>query len=433
MPVGSSGTCVPKTLPGSVPELRALADVHGGYRKLFRWGAHYFGMTPLLRLAEWRLRLTGAETILITGTQGKTTTTRAVRRMLGLPLDVWGEANSNTRGEVPWTVLRERPGVPLIPVEVGDGINQLEDFAAVLHPRVSVVLNVGNEHLYLLETLEAVSDELATVITALPADGIAVLNHDDERVRVMATQAPGRVIWFGRAEGCDVRIVAVGRGDDAGIWVDLDVGGEIHRITTGLVGSHYGHVIAATVATGLAAGLAMPEIVARLTGLPPTPSRLEPMRSTRGALIFSDDFKATPETVHAGLDELSAWPAPRRWAVIGDLTNVADDVLDDEYAEVASHAGMVADEVVTVGPEWAERRHLWDGLPTRARHFETFGAATAAVAEGHDGADVIYVKGCEDTKIRRISLALTGRDVICAKVTCKVTHLRCEDCSQLTR
>ena len=100
---------------------------------------------------------------------------------------------------------------------------------------------------------------------------------------------------------------------------------------------------------------------------------------------------------------------------------------------MAEHAGTVADEVVTVGPEWAERQHLWNGLSTRARHFDTFAAATAAVASEHAGADVIYVKGCEDTKIRRISLALTGRDVTCAKVTCKLTHGRCEDCSQLSR
>lgn len=422
-----------ETLPTTLGQLRQLASVHGGYYRLFRWGGYFYGTKPLLRAARLRLRATSSGTILISGTQGKTTALRMIRQVLGLPLDAWSDSNTNVRGEVPWTVLREPRGAPLIPLEVGDGVGALPAFAAYLEPRMAVLLNVGQEHLAALRDLESAADELAVLLAALPEDGVAMLNHDDAHVRGLASPISTEVVWFGHDEGCAVRIRDEGRGPDGRLWVDVEVDGSVHRVATRLVGLHYAAAVAASVAVGLRCGIPIREVAARLAGLPPTPSRLEPMRSTKGATILSDDFKATPETVHAGLAEVAAWPAGRRWIILGDLTNLPDAEVTRHYADVARHAAEAGDEVVTVGDEWGSMSPAWQGLPISSRHAESFAAAVAIVADEHAEDDLIYVKGCEDTRIRRVSLALAGYDVRCAKPECKIVQVLCESCPALGR
>ena len=58
-------------------------------------------------------------------------------------------------------------------------------------PRYGIVTNVGVSHLERMKTPEVVAQAKSELPRALPADGIAILNYDDERVRAMA-----------RANGC---------------------------------------------------------------------------------------------------------------------------------------------------------------------------------------------------------------------------------------
>jgi UDP-N-acetylmuramoyl-tripeptide--D-alanyl-D-alanine ligase len=405
-----------------------MAGVHGGYVNLFRWGTLFYARTPLNVLARRRSR--NAQVVFITGTQGKTTTLRAARHLLGLPVDVWSNSNTNCRGEVPWSLLRQPRHATVMPVEAPDGNGELPVFIDALRPDAAVITCVGMEHVGLLGSMEAVVKEFADLLAALPADGFAVINADDPHLTALPTRA--RRFTFGRTPGCDVTIIEAHR--TAGrLSVTLEADRRRYRVDSRLVGLHYQHVVAATVALALAWGIPVQEAVDRLQDLPPTPARLEPFTSIRGATILSDDYKATPETVLAGLAEVGQWPAETRWAVLGDLTNLPGPDPRPEYEAVAAACAAQVDRVVTFGPGWGEHADVWSGLPVRVDHAESVLAAADPVLEGHGPRDVIYVKGCEDIRARRITLRLTGLRVTCARVECKKTLVRCENCSLVAR
>ena len=439
-------------LPRSPRQLRALAKVHGGYGRLTRWGLLFYGTRPLLALARVRALATGTRLIFVTGTQGKTTATRALRHLLGLTLDSWSDSNVNVRGEVGWTVLREPPrsssgrhggrrkqpsghvtaeATPYLPLEVGDGVGMLGVFTRALQPEVALVLNTGDEHLSLHGSATAVVAELAEVTSRLPANGVAVLNADDPGVNALADTTSARVVWFGKRPDSVVRITDAARDGQGRLVVTLQVADEQFVVRTRLIGLHYATVVAGVIATAVTLGIPTAAACERLATLPVTPSRLEPFRSSKRALILSDDFKATPETTLAGLREVAELSAARRWLVLGDLTNLPDTRLGDHYRDIAVAAARVGDEVVTYGPEWRDQRAAWDGMEASVTQFDDLAAAAAFVANGHGPHDLIYVKGSEDTRIRRITLSLAGYEVGCRLVECKKAYVLCENCADL--
>lgn len=421
------------SLPRSVADLRAIADMHGGYRALATHGLFYLGYPPLFAAARGSRVLRRQDIALITGTQGKTTSLRAVRHVLGLPLDNWSESSNNVRGEVAWTVLREGRGTRTVPVEAADGIGMMATYARWLRPRVSTVLNVGAEHLAGLGSLAAAADEMAPAVEVLPPDGCAVLNADDPHVRPLAERTSADVRWFGRSAQADVRIADVSADSQRRLIVTLRADGTQLVIPTQLVGGHYAHVVAAAVATGLALGVPVSQSAARLATLPVTPRRLEPTVTTGGATLLGDDFKTTPETIYAGLAEASLWPAQRRWVVIGELWMLPDGRVADHYRAVARAIAEVADDVITVGAPWLEHADAWRGLAVPVRSVVSVAEATALLAAESGEGDLIYLKGDEDFRLRRITLALQGRRVTCNRIECRRRQLMCDDCPHLAR
>jgi cyanophycin synthetase len=63
---------------------------------------------------------------------------------------------------------------------------------------VAVVTNVAPDHLGMrgINTLEQLAAVKAVVVEAVPRDGFAVLNADDELVRAMRRRCSGGVVWF---------------------------------------------------------------------------------------------------------------------------------------------------------------------------------------------------------------------------------------------
>jgi len=401
--------------------------------RLMRWGLLFYGMRPLAWAAYAKLRARNAGTMVVTGTQGKTTALRATRHLLGLPGNAWADSNSNVRGEVPWTVLRERGQQRLIPVELGDGVDSTVELARWIRIQTLILLNVGSEHLSQLTSLTSAAEQLAAVVEQVLPGGLVIANGDDPLLRdVAARRTDLSVAWFGWSRSCEVRIAKTGRTESGHLWVDLVAAGEPVHIETQLLGLHYAPVVAASTLAAMRSGISLRVIAARWATLSATPARLELMRTFRGAVMLSDDFKATPETLQVGLAEVAAWPGRRKWAVLGDLTNLPDSNIHSHYCQAAQWAAQTATDVVTTGPEWGRRTEIWATLPVRSQHAASLAAAAEIVAVEHTGEDLIYVKGCEETRIRRVSLALSGRSVTCDRQVCKIARVVCENCPDLS-
>lgn len=76
-----------------------------------------------------------------------------------------------------------------------------------LSPAAAIVTNIEADHLDHYEGLDEIYEQFRLFIKSIPADGVVVVCGDDEPLVNLARESAKRVVTYGFAEGCDVRIV----------------------------------------------------------------------------------------------------------------------------------------------------------------------------------------------------------------------------------
>jgi len=111
----------------------------------------------------------------------------------------------------------------------------LKPIVDLLKPSIGIVTLVGLEHYSTFRTYDAVAQEKAALIEALPQDGLAILNHDDARVASMASRTKARVVTFGESGG-DYVISDVQAHTPGELSLSISHGGDRFDIATCLTG-----------------------------------------------------------------------------------------------------------------------------------------------------------------------------------------------------
>src|SRR5262249_32833713 len=120
------------------------------------------------------------------------------------------EGNLNNEIGLPLTILRLRAEHRAAVLEMGMYVGgEIADLARIGRPEIGVVTAVQPVHLSRIGTIEAIERAKGELVEALPVDGGAVLNADDERVRRMTSRTHARAITYGFAPDADVRAEAV--------------------------------------------------------------------------------------------------------------------------------------------------------------------------------------------------------------------------------
>lgn len=400
------------------------------------WRLAIVGTLPMLA-AAWLVRRTvarHARVIVVVGTYGKTTTTRAIREVLGLPTDAWVEANANCLVLVPLALFRGLGRSHDVVIEVGIGApSQMARFAWALRPSVVVVTCIGHEHIQSFRDLDHLRDEKAAMVRSLAADGVAVLNGDDPNVMWMVSQTRARIVTFGLTPGLDVYGTDMKLDWPHGTRLRLHAGGESIVVDTHLVGDGLIQGLLAAAAVAGIDGRPLPGVATALESLPATRGRLQPVVLPGGVTILRDDYKSTPETVIAALASLEQVTARRRIVVLGDL-DMPPHPERHWYRTVGQKAGQVADLALFVGTKFdrycvgARAAGMRDD---RMHHVRTVDQAIAFLRGSLNADDVVLVKGRETQRLTRITLALAGRHVRCRIEQCRLHLTFCDDCPLL--
>ena len=148
---------------------------------------------PIIGELELGWRATEADTIAITGTNGKTTTTALIGAVLDQqPRPVLVAGNIGTPLAAHALAF---PADGLVVCEVSSF--QLET-TELFQPRVAVVLNLTPDHLDRHGTFDAYVNAKARIFANQTAADCAVLNADDDATRALAARTQAPVVWFSR-------------------------------------------------------------------------------------------------------------------------------------------------------------------------------------------------------------------------------------------
>jgi UDP-N-acetylmuramoyl-tripeptide--D-alanyl-D-alanine ligase len=364
--------------------------------------------------AAWRSRFDPL-VVGVTGSIAKTSTKEAIATVLGSAMPTLkNEGNRNNEIGLPETLLRLRPDHRAAVLEMGMYVGgEIAELAAMARPEIGVVTAVQPVHLSRIGTIEAVERAKGELVEALPADGVAVLNADDERVRRMANRTSAAVVTYGFADDADVRAEDVESAGAGGMRFTLITRRGRQAVSTPTLGRMAVHNALAGAAVGLEAGVPMDRVVAALAHGWSAPHRAA-LVEAGGVTIVDDSYNASPGSVLAALEVLSGI-AGRRIAVLGEMLELGDEH-ESGHARVGAAAAPIVDRLVVVGAgaSGIGRGARDAGLAAdRLIEVEDRNAALAALIDRLGPGDVVLVKasrGIElDLLVDDLRAALRGQ------------------------
>ena len=222
-----------------------------------------------------------ADTIAITGTNGKTTTTALTGALLGEH-----HRTVLVAGNIGTPIAEHALAFPADGTVVCEVSSfQLETIDA-FQPRVAVVLNVTPDHLDRHHTFEAYLDAKARIFANQTASDCAVLNADDAPTRGLAARTRADVVWFSRRRPLD-HGVFVRDG-----WIVAKLNARVETICPlsdiFLRGQHNVENVLAATACALWQGLPAEAIQRGIAHFRGVAHRIEPVRDLRGVHYFND-------------------------------------------------------------------------------------------------------------------------------------------------
>jgi UDP-N-acetylmuramoyl-tripeptide--D-alanyl-D-alanine ligase len=362
--------------------------------------------------AGWRRRFP-IPVVAVTGSNGKTTVKEMISAIfaqaVGEDARLATAGNFNNEIGLPLTLFRLNARHKLAVLELGmNHPGETAVLAAIAQPTVALINNAQREHQEFMVSVQAVAEEHAAVLAALPDDGVAVFPRDAANGGEYAPlwrKAAGtrRVLDFGIEAGA-----VTGKVTDTttGQRIDVQAPDVRFAFTLPLLGVHNARNALAATACALAAGVT-PEVIAQaLSAFAPVKGRLQRKPGTHGGLVIDDTYNANPDSMRAAIDALVTLPAPH-WLVLGDMGEVGSQgpAFHEEIGAYARQRGVHA--VLATG-ELA--RHTVDAFGAQARHFAS---AEALIEHGvpaiEPGASVL-VKGSRFMRMERIVEALVLKD-----------------------
>jgi len=359
----------------------------------------------------------------ITGSVGKTTTKEIVTHVLESRYRVLSSTDSfNNEIGLPLTILQLTDAHDYLVQEMGMYVpGDIKFLADIAQPHIGIITNVEAVHAERAGRIENIALGKRELVEALPADGVAILNYDDRRVRAMAEHTLARVFFYGFSSQADLWVDEVESLGLAGIRLRMHYGDEQLYIKVPLLGRHSAHTVLRATAAGLVAGLDWQDIVEGLRA-PATQLRLVAVSGPRDSLILDDTYNASPPSVLAALNLMrdlqsdEDQPVGRKIAVLGDMLELGA-YEETGHLKVGCRAASVVQELVVVGELV---HHLARGAELCGldrEHIHTVPDSAAAVAllcSLLQPKDVILVKGSRALKMETVVTALSAlRDATC--------------------
>jgi UDP-N-acetylmuramoyl-tripeptide--D-alanyl-D-alanine ligase len=411
------------------------------FRRIFGPESDWRDPCGILAAYIWRRLMFRTTFVAITGSVGKTTAKELLAAILatqGPTVANYGTGNGRRR--IIRTIFRVRFRHRFAIIEVGtEAPGQIGRSGWLVGPDIAVILNVARMHTRSFPTLEHMAAEKSRLLRHLRRKGVAILNRDDPRVAAMAASlrnrdVRSRIMWF----GCEPD-VAVHGSSISSHWPEdplsltISTGPESYRVHTRLVGEHWKTSVLGAVAAALQCGVPMPQIVAALAGVRPTPGRLAPKTLPSGVTFLSDDYNGSEDTFQAALEVLRQARAPRKILVFAGAQD-SEGTWTQRMARLCSEAATAADLLVLIGTRGcthagARAARAAGMKESQIAQFEGIRAASDFLNATCSAGDLVLLRGRMRQHLGRLYFAQQGA-IACWLPECN-KRILCQDCPEL--
>jgi UDP-N-acetylmuramoyl-tripeptide--D-alanyl-D-alanine ligase len=346
--------------------------------------------------------------VAITGSSGKTTTKEMLAGIVGQTKNILKtEGNLNNLIGLPMTLFKLAGHHDCAILEMGTNRRgEIARLTRIARPDVGLITNIGLAHLEGLNSLDTIREEKGDLFYYMGSEGTAVINVDDENVKMASSHWRGQHVTFGMKDPADVMARNIRSMSSGGVSFQLMIGTTMHDVSMNIAGLHHVYNALAAAATATALGMDGASIVAGLAGFRPVPGRMDVRTLANGVSVIDDTYNANPASVAEALKALKDLRgAGRSIAVLGDMLELGNQsqLLHESIGEIAARSGL--DRLLLKGDfaSFTAAGAAREGMPADAvRYFRDDGEAVDFLKSYlHDG-DWVLVKGSRRMKMEQI-------------------------------
>ena len=302
-------------------------------------------------LAAWVRQQVPTRVVALTGSSGKTSVkemTAAILSQCGNTLYTAGNLNNDIG--VPMTLLRLTKEHEFAVIELGaNHQGEIAWTVSLTRPEAALVNNLAAAHLEGFGSLEGVAKAKGEIYTGLPANGIAIMNADNNDWLNWQNIIGDRKVWrfspnAANSDFTATNIHVTSHGTE--FTLQTPTGGI--DVTLPLPGRH--NIANALAATALAMAVGAPHDAVKkgLANLKAVPGRLFPVQLGDNQLLLDDSYNANVGSMTAAAHVLAEMPG-YRVMVVGDMAELGDEseACHIQVGETAKAVGI--DRVLSVG------------------------------------------------------------------------------------
>ena len=382
-----------------------------------------FGKVILCRQLERQVRQlrkkNDFKVIAVAGSVGKTSTKLAIAKTLAaghkvlyqdgnyndrltVPLIFFGQTEPGIYNVFAWrTILRDNKRqlqqkypYDIVVVELGtDGPGQLRDFA-YLHPDITVITAIADEHMEQFKTLDAVATE---ELVPLSFSKQTLLSVSDTPADYLP-ESDSDYHSYGLYVDADYAVSERQTRSLQGQKLTFNLpGNKSLTAEVATLGDQGSKIALAAVAVADMLEVPIGTIKKSLAAIAPVAGRMQILAGKKGSLIIDDTYNASPVAVEAALDVLYATEAKRRIAILGSMNELGEDSAT-LHTEIGGYCNpKKLDLVVTIGHEANE--YLAPTAKNQGCEVKTFDSPYEAgryVVDQLEQGSVILAKGSQN-------------------------------------
>ena len=355
---------------------------------------------PLLTRAEFlgQIMKNYKESIGVSGTHGKTTTTSMISQIL---LEADTDPTILVGGIMPTIKGNTRVGhSEHIITESCEYTNSFHSFP----PKIGIILNVAADHLDFFKDLDDIRHSFKVYASLIPEDGTLVINSDIENVEYFTEGLKCNVITVGSDPNkSDYSATNITYDDLAHGSYDLVKNGKvIAHITLGVTGEHNIYNSLAAIATAHVLGLKDEDILKGLQQYGGTDRRFQYKGKVNGFTVI-DDYAHHPDEIRATIKTAKHYPHKKMWIVFQPHTYTRTKALLHEFAQELSKADAVvladiyaAREKNTLGISSEDVKNEIEKIGTETYYFPSFEEIEQFLLKNCKENDLLITMGAGD-------------------------------------
>jgi UDP-N-acetylmuramoyl-tripeptide--D-alanyl-D-alanine ligase len=277
-------------------------------------------VVSLRKIAKNILKSFEGNVIGITGSNGKTTTTKIISSVLNKSSGTL--KNYNNEIGMPLSIINANPKAKHLVIEMGAAKpKDIQYLSSVLKPNIGLITNIGNSHLEKLKNIEGVLKVKSELISNIKKDGYLIVPNENSKY-----------LSFWKSLRNDINVVTFGMKKTADFYpeeIQYSLNKSKFRIKskkynsniqieTSLSGEHNLRNILSSYAVSYIVKNSDEIFSTKLKSNLDSIVRQKQSQWIRGSVLIDDTYNANPESVKKALD-LLATSSKRKIIVLGDM------------------------------------------------------------------------------------------------------------------